>query len=67
MAGKVLKVYEGVEYTENFKTSAFRKIIEILFILRLKYKNEGNVYLQKLAKLLINSLHSYNNRKDINE
>ena len=34
LAGKVLKIYEFVFYTEIFKRSPFRKVIEILFKVR---------------------------------
>ena len=39
---KVLKINEGVIHTEIFKSSALGKVLEILFNLRLKYKEEGN-------------------------
>ena len=29
--GKVIEIYEGVIYQENFKKSTFRKVIEKLF------------------------------------
>ena len=32
--GKVIEIYEGVIYRENFKVSPFRKVIEKLFALR---------------------------------
>ena len=31
MAGKVIEIYEGVIYWENFKRSQFRKFIQQLF------------------------------------
>ena len=36
IGGKVVEVYEGVIYRENFKVSPFRKVIEKLFALRQK-------------------------------
>ena len=42
IGGKVIKIYEGVLYRENFKISPFRKVIEKLFALRQKYKDEKN-------------------------
>ena len=39
--GKIIEIYEGVIYRENFKTPPFRKFIKELFDLRKKYKNEG--------------------------
>ena len=40
IGGKVVEIYEGVIYRENFKVSPFRKDIEKLFALRQKYKDE---------------------------
>ena len=40
IGGKVIEIYEGVFYRENFKVSPFRKVIEKLFALRKKYKDE---------------------------
>ena len=39
---KLIEIYEGVIYKENFKISPFRKVIEKLFALRQKYTNEHN-------------------------
>ena len=39
IGGKVVEIYEGVLYRENFKVSPFRKVIEKLFALRQKYKD----------------------------
>ena len=67
IGGEVIKIYEGVIYRENFKVSPFRKVIDILFTLRQKYKDEGNDVMQLLVKLLMNSLYGENIRKDIEE
>ena len=40
IGGEVIEIYEGVVYRENFKVSPFRKVIENLFALRQKYKDE---------------------------
>ena len=40
MSGKVVEIYEGVFYRENFKVSPFKKLIDKMFELRQKYKNE---------------------------
>ena len=40
IGGKVIKVYKGVIYRQNFKVRPFRKVIEKLFALRQKYKDE---------------------------
>ena len=40
IGGKVIEIYEGVIHRENSKISPFRKVIEKLFALRQKYKDE---------------------------
>ena len=67
IGGKVIEIYEGVIYRENFKVSPFRKVIDILFKLRKKYKDENNDVMQILVKLLMNSLYGENIRKDTEE
>ena len=67
IGGKLVQIYEGVIYRENFKISPFRKVIEKLFALRQKYKDEKNDLMQKLVKLIMNSLYGVQIRKDINE
>ena len=67
IGGKVVEIYEGVIYRENFKVSPFRKVIDKLFALRQKYKDENNDVMQLLVKLLMNSLYGENIRKDIEE
>ena len=67
IGGKVIEIYEGVIYRENFKVSPFRKVIEKLFALRQKYKDEKNDLMQGLVKLIMNSLYGVQIRKDINE
>ena len=65
--GKVIEIYEGVIYRENFKVSPFRKVVEKLFALRQKYKDQKNDLMQGLVKLIMNSLYGVQIRKDINE
>ena len=67
IGGKVIEIYEGVLYRENFKVSPFRKIIDKFFALRQKYKDENNDVMQLLVKLLRNGLYGENIRKDIEE
>ena len=67
IGSKVIEIYEGVIYRENFKVSPFRKVIDRLFALRQKYKDENNDVMQILVKLLMNSLYGENIRKDIEE
>ena len=67
VGGKVIKIYEGVIYRENFKISPFRKPIEKLFALRQKYKDEKNDLMQGLVKIIMNSLYGVQIRRDANE
>ena len=43
VGGKVIEIYEGVIYRENFKISPFRKVLEKVFASRQKYKNEKKI------------------------
>ena len=65
--GKGIQIYEGVIYRENFKISPFRKVIEQLFSLGQKYKDEHNDLMQRLVKLIMNSLYGVQIRKDIDQ
>ena len=67
IGGRVIQIYEGVIYRENFKISPFRKVIEKLFALRQKFKHEKNDLMQGLVKIIMNSLYGVQIRKDINE
>ena len=67
IGGKIFQIYEGVIYRENFKVSPFRNVIDKLFALRQKYKDEANDVMQLLVKLLMNSLYGENIRKDNEE
>ena len=67
IGGKVVQIYEGVISRENFRVSPFRKIIDKLFAVRQKYKDENNDVMHLLVKLLMNSLYGENIRKDIEE
>ena len=67
IGGKVIEIYEGVIYRENFKVSPFRKVIDKFFALRQKYKDENNDLMHLLVKLLMNGLFGENIRKDIEE
>ena len=40
IGGKVIEIYQGVIYRENFKILPFRKVVEKLFASRQKYKDE---------------------------
>ena len=67
IGGKVIQIYEGFIYQQNFRISPFRKVIEKLFALRQKYKDEKNDLMQGLVKLIMNSLYGVQTRRDINE
>ena len=67
IGGKVIEIYEGVIYRENFRVSPFGKVIDKLFALGQKYKDENNDIMHLLVKLLMNSLYGENIRKDIEE
>ena len=67
IGGKLIEIYEGVIYRENFKVSPFRNVIGKLFALRQKYKDEGIDVMQLLVKFLLNSLYGENIRKDFEE
>ena len=63
--GKVNQNYEGVICREIFKISPIRKIIEKLFALRQKNKDEIDDLMQNLVKLIRNSVYGVQIRKDI--
>ena len=46
IGGRVIEIYEGVIYRENFKVSPFIKVIVKIFELRQKYKDENNDVMQ---------------------
>ena len=52
IGGYVKEIYEKVVYRENFKINPFRNVIDKLFALRQKYKDENIEVLQILVKLL---------------
>ena len=62
---KVIEIYEGVSYRENFEISPFREVTDKFFALRRKYKDEKNEVMQKLVKSFLNSLYGEKNRTDI--
>ena len=63
--GKVIRIYEGVIYRENFKKSTFRKVLDKLFALRQNYKDENNDLMQSLVNLVMISLNGAQIRKYI--
>ena len=67
IGGKVIEIYEGVIYRENFKISLFRKVIENIFASRQKYKDEKNDLKQELVTLIMNSLYGVQIHRVFNE
>ena len=65
--GRVIEIYEGVIYKENFKLLPFRKVLEKLFALRQNCKDQKIDLMQELVKLIMNSLYGIQIRRDINE
>ena len=51
IGAKVREIYEGVIDREVFKVSPFQKVIDKLFELRQRYKDEHNDVMQLLVKL----------------
>ena len=64
---KMIQIYEGAFYPDNFKNTPFEKVIKKLFASRKKYKEERNDLMQVLVKLMMNGLEGVQIRKDIFE
>ena len=62
---RVIEIHEGVTYSEVFKISPFRKVIEKLFTLGHKYQDERNDLVQGLVKLILNKSFGVQIRNDI--
>ena len=67
IGGKVIEIYEGVIYRENFEISPIREVKDNLFAFGQNYKDENNDVMHLLVKLLMNSLYGEQIRKDIEE
>ena len=67
IGGKLIEIYEGVIYRENFKISPFRKVIEKLFALGQNIKTKKNDLMQGLVIFVMKSLYGVEIRRDINE
>ena len=50
IGSKVIEIYEGNNYRENFEKNPFRKVIDYLFALRQKYEDEIDDVMQLLIK-----------------
>ena len=57
IGGKVVQIYGGVTYRENFELSPFKNVIDNLFELRQKYKDENIDVMHLLVKLILTSLY----------
>ena len=57
IGGKVIEIYKGVIYRELMENSPFRRVLENLFALKQKSKDEGKDLRQGLVKLFTNSLY----------
>ena len=64
IVGNVIQIYEGIIYQEKYEKSPFWKVIEKLFALKQKYKDEGNGPLQALVKLAVNAVLGIQITKD---
>ena len=67
IGGRVIEIYQGVIYKQNFKRNPFEKVITKLFALRQKYEEKNNDVMQLLVKLIMNALYGEFLQKDIIE
>ena len=67
IGGKVIEINEGVIYRINFEINPFERVIDRLFALTQKYKEEKHVVMQLFVKLIMNALYGEFLRKDITE
>ena len=67
IGGKVIEIYECVVYRETFEESPFKKVIDKLFELRQKYKDENNDVMPLLVNLFMSSFYGEQRCKDIEE
>ena len=67
MGGKMCKIFERFLYLEKFMFLPFKKVIEYLFKLKLKYEGEENALMVELIKLCMNSLYGQSFGKNIHK
>ena len=67
IGGKVIETNEGGIHRENFKVTPFKNVIDKLFELRQRYKDENIDVMQLLFLLIMNPLDGEQIRKDIEE
>ena len=65
--GKMIQIYEGIIYRENFKISPIRKVKEKFFALGQNYKDEHKNLMQGLVILMMNCLYEVRVSKDKND
>ena len=65
--GQVIESYEVAIYRENFKVSPFKKVIDQLFELRQRFKDEKKDVMHLLVKLIVNSLYGEQIHKRITD
>ena len=61
----MIEIYEGVVYRENFQISPLREVIEKMFALGLKFKEEHNDSMQGFVKLVRNSFLEFKLEKTL--
>ena len=64
LGGKVTEICEDVFYQEKFDKSPLRRVIENLFTLKHKYKDENKYLMKGFFKLIMNNLYGCQIRKD---
>lgn len=64
--GRIIKIFDGIVFEENFEVNPFREFVLELYVLKAKFKREGNKVGYALVKLLLNSLYGKMVQKDIN-
>ena len=62
-SGKIV-FFERFKERENFKVSPFKKVLDSMFDLELKYE-EGLILLVEFIKFTMNSIHGEPKRKNI--
>ena len=65
IGGKVIEIYEGVIYRENFQSISFLIKLDKVFEVRQKYKDKNKDVLQLLVKLILNISYGEQLRNDI--
>ena len=60
----MIQIYEGVIYREKYKVSLFKIVLDKLFELRQKYKEENNEVMQLLVKLIMKNYYGKFLRKE---